>query len=134
MRGLHCPGRRSLLDSSVGHTGSVVAVKRGERSGWTRSRRSDMRSDTQTVTIAADPLDVLDFVRQPENRPRWAIGFAKQVSHGENGWTVVTGQGPVGLAIEVDDVARTVDFCMQPAPSVEAKAFSRILSNGEEAE
>jgi hypothetical protein len=60
--------------------------------------------------------------------------FAKEVRREADGWTVVTGQGQVGLVIKVDAATRTVDFCMHPAPGVEAKAFSRIVSNGDRAE
>ena len=51
-----------------------------------------MRSDTQTVTIDADPKDVLAFVANPENLPRWAIGFAKSVRRDAGHWLVTTGQ------------------------------------------
>ena len=36
-----------------------------------------MRSDTRTVTIGARPDDVLVFVGDGANLPRWAIGFAR---------------------------------------------------------
>jgi hypothetical protein len=39
----------------------------------------EMRSDTQVVTIGAPPKDVLSFVGDGDNLPRWAIGFAKSV-------------------------------------------------------
>ncbi len=38
-----------------------------------------MRSDTRTVAIDARPEDVLAFVGDGANLPRWAIGFAKAV-------------------------------------------------------
>jgi hypothetical protein len=89
-----------------------------------------MRCDTQTVTIDADPKQVLAFVGDPENLPRWAIGFAKSVRPDRDCWLVSTGQGDVRLRISVDDGAGTADFLMEPTPGVEAVAYSRVVPNG----
>jgi hypothetical protein len=56
-----------------------------------------MRSDTQTITIAAPPEDVLAFVGDGANLPRWAIGFAKAIQPDGDldlGHIVATGQVP----------------------------------------
>jgi len=90
-----------------------------------------MRSDTQTATIDAAPKDVVAFVGQVDNLPRWAIGFAKAVRRDENRWTVTTGQGEVAITIEVDETVGTVDFHLEPAPGVEAVAFARAVPNGD---
>ena len=90
-----------------------------------------MRSDTQTATIDAAPKDVVAFVGQVDNLPRWAIGFAKAVRRDENRWTVTTGQGEVAITIEVDETVGTVDFHLEPAPGVEAVAFARVVPNGD---
>lgn len=85
-----------------------------------------MRSDTQTVTISSPAQEVYAFVADPENPPRWAIGFAKSVARGEDGrWVVESPAGPVGLRVEADAERGTVDFVMEPAPGVEAVAYSR---------
>jgi hypothetical protein len=47
-----------------------------------------MRSDTQSVTIAADPERVFAFVADGSSLPRWAIGFAKSARPDGSGWTV----------------------------------------------
>ena len=93
-----------------------------------------MRSDTQTVTIDSKPSEVLAFVRDADNLPRWAIGFAKETRRGAEGWIVTTGQGEVGLTLDVDDRAGTVDFHVQPAPGVEQVAYARVIPNGDGAE
>jgi uncharacterized protein YndB with AHSA1/START domain len=93
-----------------------------------------MRSDTQTITIAAPPEEVLAFVGDGDNLPRWAIGFAKSVRPAKPGWIVTTGQGEVPTAIAVDEATGTVDFRMQPAPGVEATAYARVVPNGDGAE
>jgi hypothetical protein len=90
-----------------------------------------MRTDTQTVTIAAAPDAVLAFVADGANLPRWAIGFAKAVRRDEAGWIVTTGQGEVPTSIVVEGATGTVDFHMRPAPGVEATAFARAVPNGE---
>lgn len=51
-----------------------------------------MRSDTQTVTIEASPRDVVAFVADGGNLPRWAIGFAKAVRPDGDRWVVTTGE------------------------------------------
>ena len=93
-----------------------------------------MRSDTQTVTIQASPTDVLAFVGDGENLPRWAIGFAKSVRRSGSRWLVSTGQGEVRTAITVEDATGTVDFRMEPAPGAEATAYARVVPNGDGAE
>jgi hypothetical protein len=93
-----------------------------------------MRSDTQSVTIGTTPKDVLRFVGDGTNLPRWAIGFAKSVRACESGWIVTTGQGEVPTSIAVDEATGTVDFRMEPAPGAEASAYARIVPNGDGAE
>ena len=93
-----------------------------------------MRSDTQTVTIDAPPEAVLRFVADARNLPRWAIGFAKDVRPERDRWMVTTGQGEVALAIDADEATGTVDFRMEPAPGVEATAYTRVVPNGDGAE
>jgi hypothetical protein len=93
-----------------------------------------MRSDTQSITIAARPKDVLAFVGDGDNLPRWAIGFAKSVRPCQSGWVVTTGQGEVPTSIVVSEKAGTVDFHMEPSPGVQATAYARLVPNGDGAE
>lgn len=93
-----------------------------------------MRSDTQSVSIDARPKDVVAFVGDGANLPRWAIGFAKAVRAGDAGWIVTTGQGEIATTIAVDEVAGTIDFRMEPSPGVDATAYCRVVPNGEGAE
>ena len=93
-----------------------------------------MRSDTRTVTIAAAPEAVLGFVADPANLPRWAIGFAKGVRRQDGRWVVSTGRGEVAVTVDLDERVGTVDFRMEPAPGVEAVAYSRVVPNGTGAE
>jgi hypothetical protein len=93
-----------------------------------------VRSDTQTIMINARPSEVLEFVGDGQNLPRWAIGFAKSVRPGQGGWIVTTGQGEVPLSIAVDERTGTVDFRMEPRPGTEVMAYARVVTNGDGAE
>jgi hypothetical protein len=91
-----------------------------------------MRYDTQTVDIAADPATVAAFIADGANLPRWAIGFAKQVTRSEDGdWSVTTGSGAcVATRIHHDATAGTVDFVMSPTPNDEVTAWTRSVRVG----
>lgn len=93
-----------------------------------------MRSDTQSVTIAATPKAVWAFVADGANLPRWAIGFAKSARPGGRGWIVGTAQGEVPVTIAADEAASTVDFRMEPVAGVVATAHARVLPNAEGSE
>src|SRR5262245_50356660 len=93
-----------------------------------------MRSDTQTITIEATPKDVVAFLGEGDNLPRWAIGFAKEVQRDGDKWLVRTGQGEVPTQIHTDAITGTVDYCMEPAPGAEAVAHVRVLPNGHHSE
>src|SRR6516225_7880234 len=93
-----------------------------------------MRTDTQTISIDAAPMDVITFIADGANLPRWAIGFATSVRPHGSGWLVTTGQGEVPTTITVDDAAGTIDFRMQAAPDTDAAAYSRVVPNGEGSE
>jgi hypothetical protein len=93
-----------------------------------------VRSDTQTITIAARADRVLAYVGDGAHLPQWAIGFAKSVRPHGSGWLVTTGQGEVPTTITVDDTAGTIDFRMQAAPDTDATAYSRVVPNGEGSE
>jgi hypothetical protein len=89
-----------------------------------------MRSDTQGIEIASTPQEVLRFVAEPENLPRWAVGFAKAVQREGANWVVETGQGPVPIRIEADPSSGVADFRMEVHPDAEVTAFSRVTPNG----
>ena len=93
-----------------------------------------MRSDTQSVTIAATPERVLAFVGDGANLPRWAIGFAKSVRPDGAAWIVSTAQGEMPTDIAAEERTGTVDFRMEPAPGVTATAYGRVIPNGGGAE
>jgi len=89
-----------------------------------------MRADTKTVSIEVTPAGVFDFLRDPRNLPRWAVGFAKAVRHGRDGWIVETAAGEMPIRIDADPRSGAVDFVMTPAPGVEVRAVSRVAPRG----
>src|ERR1044071_2921233 len=93
-----------------------------------------MRAETKTVSIDAPASKVLNFLKEPENLPRWAVGFAKSVRRDANGWYVKTGDGEIAVAIDADEKTGIVDFHMQPAPGVKVVANSRVIRRGEGSE
>jgi hypothetical protein len=93
-----------------------------------------MRSDTQSVTVRARPKDVIAFVGDGANLPRWAVGFAKSARGAGADWVVTTAQGDVATSIAVDETAGTIDFHTQAALGAEATAYSRAVPNADGAE
>jgi hypothetical protein len=91
-----------------------------------------MKYDTQTVDIEADPATVAAFIANGANLPRWAIGFAKQVTPSDDGgWSVTTGSGErVATRICHDPTAGTVDFVISPTPNDEVSAWTRAVRVG----
>jgi len=95
------------------------------------------RSDTRAVTIGAAANDVFDFVADPQNLPRWAVGFCRAIRRDEEApgrWIVTTTQGDLPIRYVTDRELGVVDFYLSPVPGVEAGAFSRVVPNGDGAE
>ena len=95
------------------------------------------RSDTGTVTIAAPASDVFAFVADPENLPRWAVGFCRAIRRdgaAPGRWIVTTAQGDLPIRYVTEPTLGVIDFYLAPAPGVEAAAYSRVVPNGEGAE
>ena len=93
-----------------------------------------MRADTKTISIDADPAKVTQFVADPRNLPRWAVGFAKAVRREGDCWYVKTATGEMGLRISADEKSGVIDFLMSPTPGVEGLAASRVIRRGRKSE
>jgi len=89
-----------------------------------------MQAHTNTIYITTTRQAAVDFLRDPANLPRWAVGFAKSVRQQDGQWFVATGAGEVGVRIKVEPALGVVDFYMSPAPGIEALAASRVIANG----
>ena len=90
-----------------------------------------MRADTQAITIQACPEKVVQFLADPANLPRWAVGFARSVRQDGGDWVVSTGTAELGLRLVSDERLGVIDFILSPAPGVEGVAASRVIPNGE---
>jgi hypothetical protein len=100
-------------------------------------RITTTRADTRTVTIDARVNHVFEFVADPENLPRWAVGFCRAIRRegaAPDRWIVTTGRGDVLVRFATDPALGVVDFHMSPAPGIEVAAFSRVVPNGTGAE
>lgn len=93
-----------------------------------------MKADTKSISIEADPARVVRFLADPQNLPRWAVGFAKSVRAEDGRWFVKMAAGEVGLRIACEKAQGTVDFWVSPVPGVEALAASRVIPRGEGSE
>jgi hypothetical protein len=92
------------------------------------------RSDTQSVALDGTAEHVFDFLANPENLPRWAVGFCRSIRRDGDRWLVRTAQGELAIRYVTDRALGIVDFYLSPAPGVEAAAFSRVLPNGDRAQ
>jgi hypothetical protein len=89
-------------------------------------------SRTRSISIAADPAEVLAFLADPHNLPRWAPAFARSVSERDGQLLVDTGQGELPISLSVSPERGTVDVLSAADPRV--GAFSRVLPNGDGSE
>jgi uncharacterized membrane protein len=92
-----------------------------------------MRADTRAVTIDAPVREVYDFVADPGNLPRWAVGFCRAIRPDATvpeRWIVTTGQGDVVVRFERNDALGVVDFHVLPGAGPEFAAYSRVVANG----
>jgi hypothetical protein len=89
-----------------------------------------MRHDAQSIIIDTAPKAVHDFVADPANLPRWAVGFAHGVRQEDGRWIVQTAGGDVHLDIDADPGTGVVDFRLEPAPGVRVTAYSRVMPAG----
>jgi len=93
-----------------------------------------MRADTKTISIDADSAKVARFLADPQNLPRWAVGFAKAIRREGDSWYVKTAAGEMEVRISSDEKSGVVDFLMSPTPGVEALAASRVIPRGRRSE
>jgi hypothetical protein len=86
--------------------------------------------------IEAAPRNVFEFVADPQNLPKWAIGFAKAVRAEEGAWIVTTGSGAeIGVRHVTNAELGVVDGYMSPAAGVEMLGGAqRVIPNGDGAE
>jgi hypothetical protein len=89
-----------------------------------------MRADTRSISIQAAPKKVEEFLANPQNLPRWAVGFARAIRRENGNWLVTTGAGDMRIRIEADSRSGVIDYFMSPTPGIEVVARSRVVPNG----
>ncbi len=93
-----------------------------------------MQADTQMITLPVTVEEAFALLAQPENLPRWAVGFARGIRREGDAWIVQTAQGEMPVHVVADAVQGTIDFHMSVAPGLEAVAYSRVVPNDTGAE
>ena len=93
-----------------------------------------MYADTQTITLPVSFEEAFAFLAEPENLPRWAVGFAPGIRREGDDWIVRTAQGEMPIRVVADASRGTIDFEMRVAPGLEAVAYSRVVPNDSGAE
>lgn len=86
-----------------------------------------VKSDTQAVWLDTDARTAFRFIADPNSLPMWAVGFCRAIRQDKTGWIVQTATGECPLQVEADEVRGTIDFHMDPAPSVKVSAYSRVI-------
>ena len=89
-----------------------------------------MNATTLSVSIQRAPREVSDFVAQPRNLPRWAVGLARSVRPDGDGWIPETAQGPVRVRFAASNEFGVVDHYVRPAAGREISVPMRVVPNG----
>jgi hypothetical protein len=93
-----------------------------------------MRSHTHTITVDAPRDDVLAFIADGTNLPRWAPNFATAVRPDGDGWIVGEGTGEIRVEIPVNHELGTTDLHLTLPGGDRRVVHLRVLPNGTGAE
>jgi hypothetical protein len=99
-----------------------------------RRKLMTMRADTQAITVPVSAEEAFAFLAEPENLPRWAVGFARGIRREGEEWIVQTAQGEMRVRVLADAAHGTIDVHMSVAPGLETVAYSRVVPNDAGAE
>ena len=91
-----------------------------------------MRAETSSITIQAPPEDVLRFVADPFNLPRWAPGFAPSVHERDGRWFIVGDFGEREIVVTASVECGTFD--LWPASDPRRGIRTRVIANGDGSE
>lgn len=93
-----------------------------------------MKSATLSVTIAAAPQEVFDYVSDLQNMPLWAVNYCQRVRQEGDRWIATTPFGEIETTVEADAEYGIVDFHSQAGPDVDVLTPTRVVLNGEQTE
>ena len=86
--------------------------------------------DVQSININATPERVFDFVAEPTNLPKWALGFS-EVDETSALMETPNGKMKIGLINIINKEAGTIDSIMTMPDGSIGKAFSRVTENND---
>ncbi|TDU83547.1 polyketide cyclase/dehydrase/lipid transport protein [Kribbella voronezhensis] len=90
------------------------------------------RAETRTISIAASPEVVFEYVADARNLPEWAPGFAPKIEQSGDEWVIDSEAGQLRVVVRTSSEYGTVDFLR--AHDLRVGGFSRVLPNGEGSE
>ena len=90
----------------------------------------NVNATTLSVSIERPPREISDFVSQPRNLPRWAVGLAPSVRPDGESWIADTAQGPVRLRFAPSNAFGVLDHYVRPVAGREIAAPMRVVPNG----
>jgi hypothetical protein len=73
-----------------------------------------VRTATVTTVLDAPRGAVFDYLADPENLPRWATEFARELRRDDEGYTVVNGLGEFRFEIRADRDTGVIDMFAGP--------------------
>jgi Polyketide cyclase / dehydrase and lipid transport len=88
----------------------------------------EARSETRSISIAAEPHAVLAFLADPRQLPVWAPNFAESVRQDGGELVVSSGEDEIRIRMRVSHEHGTVDLLAAKDPRI--GAFSRVIPNG----
>lgn len=87
-------------------------------------------SRTLTISIQVDPRKVYEFVRNPENLPKWATAFCRSAKRVNGDWIVETTLGPVKFEFFPDNKDGVMDHLVHFALGAKVYVPMRVIPNG----
>jgi uncharacterized protein YndB with AHSA1/START domain len=91
-----------------------------------------MIAETRSITIARPPREVLRFVSDPRNLPRWAPAFASSVERRDDRWVVTSERGEFAIVVVTSDEVGTFD--LWPAADPRRGIRTRVIANDDGSE
>jgi hypothetical protein len=87
-------------------------------------------SRSLNVSINRDAQDVYNYVRVPENFPRWASGLGKSLKKIDGEWIAETPEGPVKVKFTERNKFGVLDHWVNPKPGLLIYIPMRAIANG----
>ena len=86
-----------------------------------------MESRTVTVMLEAPSQRAFEYLSQPENLPRWATEFARELRVEGGRYTVVNGLGEFLFRIDADEATGVIDMYAGPSEEELALFPTRVV-------